>query len=460
MIGKKTVLTVCIALVMMVAGIMPVFAQRLSTPAGVRLPNPPRSLRGMDIVIGQYWDGYDVTTYKPKNESEAKQLEYRKQLLETYNFRMRERMLAGWGDMLEVTARSLMAGRPAAHVFLLVPGWAMSLYNQNLLFPVNTARSVNFTGRNQPVEWNKAVHDVFTFGKNTYAFQAQGYGGSQHASVVFFNKRLFQEAGLSPDLLYDLQRNGQWTWDKFLEVCKQLTRDVNNDGIMDTYAMTADLSTEILDAFVGSNNAQYIDKDPATGKLVNATNRPEFLQALQFAIRLQREGVMMPRPEESSWDWFMPMFNDGRVAMLIYPEWYRQRLANMRDDWGVVVPPKGPNARDYVVYTDENVMVIPAQYTRDQVDAVLWAVQAWYAPVDANWRTALLPVFRDPRAVGETMAIIRDPARQHWKYYLHVPGLERGDIAWEMWWFDGEPAQLVESVSNSWNAKINDANPK
>jgi len=44
------------------------------------------------------------------------------------------------------------------------------------------------------------------------------------------------------------------------------------------------------------------------------------------------------------------------------------------------------------------------------------------------------------------------------KNYKFIPGLERGTIAWEMWWFEGQPAQLVESVSQDWNTKINEAN--
>jgi len=74
-----------------------------------------------------------------------------------------------------------------------------------------------------------------------------------------------------------MQKAGTWTWAAFLDICKKLTRDTNNDGKMDTYAMTADLSTEILDAIVSSNGATYVDKDPKTGKFVNASNRPEFL---------------------------------------------------------------------------------------------------------------------------------------------------------------------------------------
>ena len=291
----------------------------------------------------------------------------------------------------------------------------------------------------------------------TYAF-ADGYGGSYHAAVVFWNKRLFREAGLDPNELYNLQANNTWTWEKFVEISKRLTRDVNNDGIMDTYAMPRDLSTEILDAFVSSNGAMYVNKD-RQGRLVNATNTPAFVEAVQFFMRLRDEGVMMDRPDGTNWDWHKSAFIDGRTAMFIDQQYYATNdLRNMRDDWGMVLPPRGPRSRNYVVFNDENVMVIPANTPAAQVDAILWAVQAWRTPVDSDWKIAEYPNYRDRRAVDETCAKIRDKNLWQWKFHLHVPGLNRGGIAWEIRYHEGEAAQLIEAVSQQWNALIADAN--
>jgi ABC-type glycerol-3-phosphate transport system substrate-binding protein len=373
---------------------------------------------------------------------------------------MQNRNIASWNEMAQVSATSIMAGRPAATVFVLQPDWALSLYRQNLLFPVSTSRAINWSSTT-PIEWNRSVTQAFTFNGRTYAF-ADGYGGSQHAAVVFFNKRLFREAGLDPNLPYNMQRDGTWTWDNFLDICRRLTRDINNDGIIDIYAMPADLSTEILDALVSSNRAMYVDRDPRTGRLVNATNRPEFLEAVRFYMTLRDAGVMKPKPagDNVPWNWHIPEFNDGRVAMRIDQQYLATNdLRNMRDEWGMVLPPKGPRSQNYVVFNDENVMVLPARgFTPQQVDAILWAVQAWITPVDTNWRLAEYPNYRDRRAVDETIALIRDQRLWQWKYHLHVPGFNRGAIAWEIWWHDGEPAQLIEAVSQSWNALIEDAN--
>ncbi|MCL2229744.1 MAG: extracellular solute-binding protein [Treponema sp.] len=459
--SKKNLLIACLVIAALFVSVASAFAQ-------VRIPDAPRAvantLRGMNIIVGNWWMDYNPANNPPmrsgwaNSDFQQRQLDYRRRLVQQYGFTMQDRNVASWNEMSQVAATSMMAGRPAASVFRLQPDWALALYRQNLLYNVASRRVIDWTATT-PVEWNQVVTEAFTFNNRTFAF-ADGYGGSYHAACVFWNKRLFREAGLDENLPYDLQRNGQWTWDRFLEICKQLTRDRNNDGIMDTYAMPADLSTEILDALISSNGANYVSRD-RNGRLSNATNTPAFIEAVQFYMRLRDEGVMKPKPEGAAWNWHIPEFQDGRVAMRIDQQYLATNdLRNMRDNWGMVLPPKGPRRpNQYTVFNDENVMVIPARgFTDAQVDAILWAVQAWVTPVDENWRLGEYPNYRDRRAVDETVAMIRNRALWQWKYHLHVPGLNRGGIAWEIWHHDGEPAQLIEAVSQNWNALIADAN--
>jgi len=462
MLKSKKMWIACLVLVLMLIG-APLFAQVTADIKNFK--SPPSALKGMNIVVGNYWADYDTTKNPPTaqwygSESQEKLLEWRRRIQREFGFTMQEKNIASWNEMPQIAATSTMANRPAADVFVVQSDWAMSLYRQGLLAPLNEGK-FDFSKNNKIVDINQMIVELFTLPdakgkKKLYAYQID-YGGSLHGQVIFFNKRLFKEAGLDENLPYDLQKQGKWTWDEFLRICKRLTRDINNDGIMDTYATTADLSTEILDIFVAGNGADYVGRDKS-GKLVNATSSKGFIEALQFAIRLRNEGVMMPKPEGAAWDWYKPMFNDGRVAMRLEQEYVRQDIANMKDDWGMVLPPKGPGAKNYVVFTDENVLVIPKTKTPAQVEAILWAMQAWNARVDPRWQTVLYPVFRDVRVVDETMAMIRNPALLKFRNNILVPGLNRGSIAWEMWFYDGEPAQLVESVSQNWNNLVADAN--
>jgi ABC-type glycerol-3-phosphate transport system substrate-binding protein len=418
-------------------------------------------LKGQEVVIGKWWGpDYDVTTYKPNNATDEQILAWRTQIQKEGGFTMREKEISTWNNMQSLAATSIMTGTPAAQVFFMEPGWAMALMAQNLIYPVGDNKAVNLkkpttvAKGKAPPQWNQAAIDSMTFGGKIYGF-AEGIN-INNTEVIFFNKRLFREAGLNPDLPYDMQKAGTWTWDAFLDVCKKLTRDINNDGRMDTYALPMDLSTEILDAIISGNGAQYVTKD-SSGKFVNATNKPEFLEGLQFAIRLKNEGVMKPRPENTNWDWFKSEFADGKVAMRIDESYVMSELGNMRDDWGMVLPPKGPRSRNYVVFSRDNILVVPSSYDAAKVDKIMAAVALWFTPVNDDWKSGLYNTFRDTRAVDETIALIRSIPHTT-KFHTYIRGLQRGDIAWQMWYHEGDPAQLIEAVSQAWNATIGDSN--
>jgi len=418
-------------------------------------------LKGQDIVIGAWWGpDYDVNTFKPQNEAEEQVLAWRTKIQKDGGFTMRQKEVATWNDMQALAATSTMTGSPAASVFYMEPGWAMALMAQGLLYPVGDNKAVNFkkpvamAKGARVVPWSQAAIDSMTFGGKIYGF-AEGIN-IDNTQVIFFNKRLFKEAGLDPDLPYNKQKDGTWTWDEFVKICKQLTRDTNNDGRVDVYAMSQDLSTEILDAIIASNGAQYVVKN-ASGKFENGTKSPAFLEGLEFAIKLKNEGVMKPRPDNSNWDWFKAEFADGKVAMRVDESYVKSELGNMRDDWGMVLFPKGPKTKTYTVYSRDNIMVIPATFKPDQVDKIMAAVALWFTPQNDDWKSGLYNQFRDSRAIDETVALIRS-TKHTIKNYRYIRGLERGDIAWNMWFHEGQPAELVESVSQAWNTTINDSN--
>jgi ABC-type glycerol-3-phosphate transport system substrate-binding protein len=365
--------------------------------------------------------------------------------------------------MLQRAVLSTMAGNPDAQIYLMEGGWARVMLSRGLLFPISDSRAVDMTP-NPPgsgkVEWSAPVRDAFTRNGKTYAW-GTGHGRFTYQMLVFFNKRLFREAGIDPDLPYNMQRDGTWTWDNFLELCKQLTRDTNNDGTIDVHAMAMGSDLEIHNAIISSNGANYIEVD-SNGRFINTTTTPAFAEALHFARRLRDEGVLRPIPEPyTTWDWYLPEFMEGRVAMHVEPEWRSQQFQTMRDDWGVVVFPRGPRVNDYVGFTDELVYIIPNTYTLAQVDQFLRGYELWATPMDTDpnaWKDYHIPRYRDSRAVDETLAILQNPRIIRNKYHLWVPNLNVGDIVWSNWITEMSVSQLIESVQPAWNAIIAEAN--
>ena len=301
------------------------------------------------------------------------------------------------------------------------------------------------------------IEELFTFDGKVYGISTGEGGGSWQGAGVYFNKRLLREAGLNPELPYDMQRDGTWNWDAFLNILRQTTRDINNDGIIDIYGGAVDHQQEILMMLVLSNNANFVNRD-SRGILSNGTNSPGFIEALQFYRRLMDENLLKDPPEGAAWDWYYSDFFDGRVAFMLDAEWRRGMLGEMPDDWGFVFPPKGPRADEYRMGTSENVLVVPSIFTKEEVDVILTAIDLWSVPMDTDWKADNYPFFRDRRAVDETMAMMRQARYMTPRYNTLVPGLNTGDFAWQVRWVEGDPAQLVEENSQVWNALIDEAN--
>ncbi|MDR1686983.1 MAG: extracellular solute-binding protein [Clostridiales bacterium] len=423
---------------------------------------PERDLGGQEIIIGNWWGDWDANTYEPTGAADEASTDWRLQIQSDHNFTMMEKNVAGWGEMQELAATSILAGDPLADVILLEPRWFTAMYNQGLLAPLNV-ESVDITS-NEFADWNQATIEACTFGGLPYGFS---FGFSLSAggpSGIYYNKRLFEEAGLDPDLPYNMQAEGTWTWENYIELCSQLTRDINNDGIMDTYAIVP-YHDKVIGSLLTSNNAMFIGKD-AEGKFTNATGTPEFLEGLQFSMRLFTEGYLMPQPEGSQWNWFNDAFQQGQGAMFFGEIYMRTEsfLSQNPDDIGFVTVPVGPKGTLFGYAHKDNVHVIPATKSAEEVDDIMFATQLWYMPAPGYddpeaWKSASYNLYSDSRAVDETLQNMRASTDILNNYTAYIPRADFiGDITWNLWFEDVDPATLIESVQQSWNSIVDETN--
>ncbi len=413
---------------------------------------PVADLGGMEIIIGDWWSPQEPA--EPTNAMEEATLEYRQMIQEKYNFTIKQVAVSDYDGMQELFTTSTMAEDPAAHVFLLAPDWVSQPLANGLLYDLSTLESLDFTED----KWISNVTEKMTFGDSVYGMNA---GKAEPKLGVFWNKRLFQEAGLNPELPYDLQASGEWTWGKFEEIAAKLTQDYNNDGIMDTYAMVS-FSIDLFRGAVTSNDARFIGKDDS-GKYYNGTLEPNFLEAMQWAVGLIEKGYEMPTPEDANWDWFISAFHDAKVAMRFAEEYNVGGLQDMEDDWGFVLPPKGPKAANYSVYFSDNVAVIPSSYDKETAKKIAFAYNLWTEPTPGYddpeaWKDNYYTKFRDERAVDETLTLMYDGAIENNDNVGMVYGTSYGDFAWDTYALVATPAEKIEQMQSVWQALIDDAN--
>lgn len=422
-----------------------------ATPSATE--EPAVDLGGIEIVIGDWWSTGEAA--EPTTAQEEATLAYHEEIQEKYNFTVKQVAVADYGTMQETFTTSTMAEDPAASVFIMNPSWLAQPIANGLLYDLASLENFDFTES----KWQSSIRDMFTYGDAVYGM-ASGKPGAKLG--VFWNKRLFEEAGLNPDLPYDLQASGDWTWAKFEELCKSLTIDSNNDGTVDSYAM-ASFSSDFFRASIISNDARYIDKDE-NGKFINGTKDPKFLEALQWAVSLIQKGYEMPVPEDANWDWFIAAFHDAKVAMQFAEVYKTGTWADMEDDYGFVLPPKGPSGKGYETFFLDNIAVIPSCYDKETAEKIAFAYNLWTNPTpgyedDADsWKDNYYTKFRDERAVDETLTMMYDTATVNNDYSPFIYGLDLGTIIWDTYALGSTPAEKIEQVSDSWQALIDEAN--
>lgn len=201
--------------------------------------------------------------------------------------------------------------------------------------------------------WSQSAQDSIGYynGKQYIAVpQETGWGSAALNQVCFFNKTLLSEGGHSAEEVYNLYKEGNWTFEKMREIAIDCT--------------SADKGVYGLS--VGQNGMSILAMIAANGGAVLTTNNdgiPEFtadsaksLTAINFFLKLAKDDKAVLTETSVNGD-EAQQFRNGTVAMMIS---YANRVesgagatsgAIYQEEglkYGVVLVPKGPDATDYI----------------------------------------------------------------------------------------------------------------
>ena len=346
-------------------------------------------LKGSDIRVASFWSTYNVDTYEPRDEAEAEGLQLRRRLMAEHGFNLEVFELSDYDSYLSMVASHMMARDKNIHIYEVTPDMAVTLFKQGLLAPISNATSVNLKNRNMVAYelpmYNAPVEQYMTFGGVQYGWSYSIPNNGWGQAMLFFNTRHLVDVGLSPDYLYDLQRDNNWTWATFLDLCRRLTRDTTGDGVIDVYAVPFDDAREVLRGLIYGNGGNFVTFD-ANGVAHSAVNSPAVIEALNFYNQLINENLMLTINDDygPNWGWNWSAFADGRVAMTFDPEWRKGQM-NEGFDAGYVLPPRGPRSDALRLDTIDSCYVIPAFYSPAEVEVFLKAFELWNTPTTTDW---------------------------------------------------------------------------
>jgi multiple sugar transport system substrate-binding protein len=291
-------------------------------------------LGGREIVISAWWDG---TPKADTPEGEAA-LNRQKEVEKKYNVKIKY-IGQDYGKTAEKLSSTVMAGAPYADIVLVPDDQIMGLMSGGYFTALDDFMNVK--------DESKLPDTVIKAGSDS---QGKAYGFVTNFPLfdnggLFFNKRIFKEANLtSPS---DLQAQGNWNWDTFLEAAQKLTVDKNGDGKIDQWGISSD-NSQLSMNLIYSNNAAIYDSDTQKFGL----DSPNALEGLEMFNKLINEyKVVRPKVEGESWEAYGVTFIEGNAAMYTAGLWEAgdRMHGKMKDEFGYVHFPKGPKAENYVV---------------------------------------------------------------------------------------------------------------
>jgi len=263
---------------------------------------------------------------------------------------------------MDTVLQPAAAGEPYADIYHMGGPFAIPLslgYGGTAMGSLyeNLADYAQYTNFDDNEYWDQSANQAMGFynGNHYVVFpQSDGWGGVSLNQVTFFNKSIVKAAGYPAEEIYKLYKEGNWTFDKFREVALACT-----DADRDVWGVSIGENAPAIFSLIASNNGDVLTP--------NAEGVPEFtadsansLYAINFFVDMCKtdKSVYMEngysQVEEN-------LFKIGKVAMMltyanraVEGEGPRNGALYQTDglEYGIVLPPKGPNADDY--RTDRN----------------------------------------------------------------------------------------------------------
>lgn len=203
--------------------------------------------------------------------------------------------------------------------------------------------------------------------------------------VVFYNRDLFQKAGLP-------EPKSGWTWRELTETAVRLTQDTNNDKRADVFGFSFYSKPPLFWLpFVWSAGGEVFSPDLSRCRL----NESRALEGLQFYADLRNKWHAAPSKAESGDAAMSQLFLQQKLAMMVSGRWsvpILRKQAHFR--WDVVPLPIGPSGK-----------------SRVGIDGSGYAISAGTSHPDAAWALARFLTSRKAVArVAESGLIV--PARR------------------------------------------------
>lgn len=341
--------------------------------------NENYDFNGMKFIFFYPWDR---TPQKGTSDDVDRFLERIEYFEKKWNFTV-EWVEVGWDNYIERYITTTMAGDPLGHFgYIISRDLYPSFISAGLAYPLSDLGVFDKYSDEYP---ELLMKDSASLDGKTYAvaenFTSSSGGAETNGTGVFFNTSLFDREGLESP--YELYKNGEWTWDKMIELAKAATKDTDGDGEIDQWGLTG---RYVPQAFVYSNGGETLKE--SNGEFKFGLLEDVAIEALDYYAKVRALPIWTGF---DSWDQPMKAFAEGNIAMNINQWWTANSYyKDMTDDWGWVPMPVGPSANgNEALFGDEtSYLWMPSCYDETEAKnaAIIYeAITKDPASTDDDW---------------------------------------------------------------------------
>lgn len=256
----------------------------------------------------------------------------------------------------------------------------ITLSAEGLLYELDSFPNIDISAPwwNKTIMDDMSIYEKYYVGINDMTIQAYFSAG-----IVYFNKNMAAEYELEDP--YELVREGKWTFDKLVELCRDVSNDINGDGVLDEkdqYGITYNnFAWQILyygigEPFIKKDNKGSLYFDYANNKIT------DYLQKMLPSA--QDDSVTLYSDNYSKLggnyrvDVCTNAFNEGRSMFWLEAMYGVPSLRDMDNDFGILPTPKYDEAQDeyfsfiHTIHASSIVIpiTVPTEY-RDTVGRIV-----------------------------------------------------------------------------------------
>ena len=247
-----------------------------------------------------------------------------------------EETLAPYWDMLASVEQLVVSGDETYGCVTMMDRFALNLAQEGCILPMQNVPYVNLDAP----YWGSQITKTLSVNGNSYfAVGSFNLRSFKDTACVMMNTTLAENFGITPP--HALVDEGTWTFDKMAELGKDVTADLNGDGILnsdDRYGLgTYDIRSSPIFMWLAAD-IRVVDKDANDVPYLNVYGNEKFVSVMEWTYQNFVAGMDLPEVGND-------VFGEGRELFCIGYFSHIVGLREMEDDFTVLPIPKWDEAQ-------------------------------------------------------------------------------------------------------------------